>query len=146
MKSTILVGLLCAGLVLSMPSRAHDLQYTVVGGQAVVIKLFYADNTPFTFEGYEIYRDAEKIPYQVGRTDSLGRIAFLPDRAANWRVKAISEDGHGLDFKVSTDAAATLSGSEKPAFERYSRIFIGVAFILGLFGFLSLYLKRKKSA
>ncbi len=125
---------------------AHDLQYTVVGGQAVVIKLFYADNSPFTFEGYEIYRDGEKLPYQVGRTDSQGRIAFLPDRAAAWRVKAISEDGHGLDFKVSTDAAAQLAGSDKPAFERYSRIVIGVAVILGLFGFLSLYLKRKKAS
>jgi hypothetical protein len=87
-------------------AHAHDLQYTVTGGQAVVIKLFYVDNTPFTFEGYEIYREGEKLPYQVGRTDSQGRIAFLPDRAATWRIKAISEDGHGLDFKLGTDAAA----------------------------------------
>lgn len=130
---------------MSWPVFAHDLQYTVISGQAVVIKLFYADNSPFTFEAYEIYREAEKLPYQVGRTDSQGRIAFLPDRAARWRVKAISEDGHGLDFKVSTDAAANLAGSEKPAFERYSRIVIGVGLILGLFGFLSLYFKRNKS-
>lgn len=135
----------CVLLLAAWPAVAHDLQYTVVGGQAVVIKLFFADNTPFTFEGYEIYRDGEKLPYQVGRTDSLGRIAFLPDRAADWRVKAISEDGHGLDFKVSTDAAAALTGSDKPAFERYSRIVIGVAIILGLFGLLNLYLKRKKA-
>ncbi len=137
-------GLLFACSTLS--TAAHDLQYTVVGGQAVVIKLFYADNTPFTFESYEIYRDAEKLPYQVGRTDQLGRIAFLPDAAANWRIKAISEDGHGLDFKLSTDAAAALAGSDKPAVERYSRIVIGVGLILGLFGFLSLYLKRKKAS
>jgi len=140
--------LLSSGLLFAcstLPTAAHDLQYTVVGGQAVVIKLFYADNTPFTFEGYEIYRDAEKLPYQVGRTDQLGRIAFLPDAAANWRIKVISEDGHGLDFQLGTDAAANLAGSDKPAFERYSRIVIGVGLILGLFGFLSLYLKRKKA-
>ena len=77
--------------------------------------------------------------------DKQGRIAFLPDAAAQWQIKAISEDGHGLDFKLTTDAAAALSGSEKPLFERYSRIFIGVAFILGLFGALSLYLKRKRA-
>lgn len=138
--------LFCFLLTSAWPVLAHDLQYTVVGGQAVVIKLFYVDNTPFTFEGYEIYRDGEKLPYQVGRTDIQGRIAFLPDRAATWRVKAISEDGHGLDFKLDTDAAAKLTGSEKPAFERYSRIVIGVAVILGLFGFLALFLKRKKAA
>ncbi len=137
----LLVLLLCA-----TPVQAHDLQYSVESGQAVVIRMFYVDNSPFTFEGYEIFRDGEKLPYQVGRTDSQGRIAFLPDRAANWRIKAISEDGHGLDFKLSTDAEAVLIDSEKPLYERYSRIFIGIAFIVGLFGFLSLYLKRKKSS
>ena len=105
-SSTFLAWLIGGFLLMPLPAFAHDLQYTVVGGQAVVIKLFYADNTPFTFEGYEIFRDGEKLPYQVGRTDSQGRIAFLPDQAANWRVKAISEDGHGLDFKLSTDSAA----------------------------------------
>jgi len=131
-------------LLAARPVLAHDLQHTVTSGQAVVIKLFYVDNTPFAFEGYEIYHDGEKLPYQVGRTDSLGRIAFLPDKAATWRVKTISEDGHGLDLKLTTNADAALSGSEKPAFERYSRIVIGVALILGLFGVLNLYVKRKK--
>jgi nickel transport protein len=130
----------------TVSALAHDLQYSVGGSQAVVIRMFYVDNTPFTFEGYEIIREGEKLPYQVGRTDSQGRIAFLPDRAANWRIKATSEDGHGLDFKISTDAAAVLSGTEKPFYERYARIAVGVAVILGLFGFLSLYIKRKKSA
>lgn len=135
---------LCLLLAISWTALAHDLQRTVTGGQAVVIKLFYLDNAPFSFEGYEIYRDGEKLPYQVGRTDSLGRIAFLPDGAATWRVKAISEDGHGLDFKLSTDASMVLAGSEKPAVERYSRIVIGVALLLGLFGLLNLYMKRKR--
>jgi nickel transport protein len=137
--------LLWALLFASAPLLAHDLQYTVAGGQAVVIRLFYVDNTPFTFEGYEIYRAGEKLPYQVGRTDNQGRIAFLPDKAAEWRIKAISEDGHGLDFKLTTDAAAQLSGAEKPAYERYGRIAVGIAVILGLFGFLSLFMKRKKT-
>lgn len=127
------------------PAFAHDLQYTVANGQAVVVKLFYLDNSPFTFEGYEIYRDDEKLPYQVGRTDNQGRIAFLPDRAANWHVKAFSEDGHGLDFKLSTDARAAIAGSDKPAYERYGRIVVGVAFILGLFGVLSLLVQRNKA-
>ena len=130
-------------LFLSASVVAHDLQYRVTGGEAVVVRLFYGDDRPFSFEGYEIYRDGEALPYQVGRTDGRGRIAFLPDRAASWRVKAISEDGHGLDFKLNTDAAARLSGAEKPFYERYARVIVGVALILGVFGALSLYLKRK---
>lgn len=39
-------------------AQAHDLQYNVSGGQAVVIHL-HEDNEPFTFEGYEIYRAGE---------------------------------------------------------------------------------------
>ncbi|OYY92520.1 MAG: hypothetical protein B7Y41_15665 [Hydrogenophilales bacterium 28-61-23] len=137
---------LAALLISASGSLAHDLQYSVDSGQAVVIRMFYLNNTPFTFEGYEIYREGEKLPYQVGRSDSQGRIAFLPDRAAEWRIKAISEDGHGLDFTIRTDAAAVLSGAEKPFYERYARIGVGVAVILGLFGFLSLYIKRKRSS
>lgn len=131
-------------MLAALPAWAHDLQYTTTHGQAVVVKLFYADNRPFAFEGYKIYPEGAKLPVQVGRTDAQGRIAFLPDKAGRWQVKAISEDGHGLDFTLTTDAAATLAGSDKPAYERYGRIVVGVALILGLFGFINLYLKRKK--
>jgi len=132
-------------LSLAQPAAAHDLQYSVSSANAVVVKLFYVDNTAFTFEGYEIFHAGEKLPYQVGRTDSQGRIAFLPDRAGTWRIKAISEDGHGLDFTLKTDAAAKIEASDKPAYERYGRIVVGIAVILGLFGFLALYVKRNKS-
>lgn len=132
-------------LLAAWPLHAHDLQYTVGGAQAVVIRMFYVDDAPFAFEGYEIYREGEKLPYQVGRTDAQGRIAFLPDRAGAWRIKAMSEDGHGQNFKLSTDAAAELTGTDKPAFERYGRIAVGVAVILGLFGTLSLFIKRGKT-
>lgn len=136
----ILIGLI--GLLLTPLTQAHDLQYTTTESQAIVVKLFYADNTPFSFEGYEIYAEGEKVPIQVGRTDSQGRIAFLPDKAANWRVRAISEDGHGLDFTLRTDAAAVLAGTEKPVYERYGRVVVGVAVIFGLFGLLKLFIKR----
>ncbi len=123
---------------------AHDLQHTVTTGQAVVVRLFYADDRPFAFEAYEIYREGDRLPYQVGRTDARGRVALLPDRAATWRVKAISEDGHGLEFRLDTDAAAGLAGSDKPAIERYGRIAVGVAVIFGLFGALSLFYRRRR--
>lgn len=132
-------------LLLAAPARAHDLQYTVAPGQAVVVKLFYADNRAFAFEGYEIYPEGGDPPVQVGRTDRRGRIAFLPDRAGRWRIKAMSEDGHGLDFGIETDAAAAPTGLDKPFHERYGRLVVGVAVILGLFGVLGLYVKRKKT-
>ncbi len=136
--------LLAAWLASTPMGWCHDLQYTVTAGQAVVVKLFYADATAFSFEGYEITPEGESLPVQVGRTDAQGRIAFLPPRAGRWRVKAVSEDGHGLDFTLSTDAAANVAGADKPFYERHGRIVVGVALILGLFGFLQLFIKRNK--
>ncbi len=129
--------------VACLTALAHDLHHEVSQGQAVVIRLSYADATPFAFEAYEIYPKDEKLPVQVGRTDARGRIVFLPERAGAWRIKAFSEDGHGLDFALTTDAAGIVA-SDQPLYERYGRIVVGVALILGLFGFISLYLKRKK--
>lgn len=138
-----LTTLAAAGLM-SSPAPAHDLQYAVGSGQAVVIRMFYLDDKPFSFEGYEIYRQGEKLPYQVGRSDAQGRIAFLPDRAATWRIKAVSEDGHGLDFTLATAAGARIAATDKPFYERYGRIAAGLAVLLGLFGLLKLYVRRKK--
>lgn len=140
-RLAISAALLC----LAHPAAAHDLQYTVSGAQAVVVRLFHVDNKPFSFEGYEVYRAGEKLPYQVGRSDGQGRIAFLPDGAGEWRVKAISEDGHGLDFTLKTDAAARVETADKPAYERYGRIVVGIAVIFGLFGSLMLFARRRKT-
>lgn len=131
-------------LLFALPALAHDLQYDVSNAQAVVLRLYYMDAKPFAFEGYEIYPAGQNLPVQVGRTDARGQVAFLPPKAGEWRIKAISDDGHGLDFRIRTDAAATVQAAEKPLFERYGRIAVGVAVILGLFGFLALYVRRKQ--
>ncbi|EFK95251.1 conserved hypothetical protein, secreted, partial [sediment metagenome] len=119
--------LLAVAMVLAAPALGHDLQYSVTGGQALVVRLFYADDSPFAFEAYEVYPEGGQLPVQVGRTDAQGRIAFLPDKAGTWRIRTISEDGHGLDFTLKTDAAARLQGADKPLYERYGRIVVGVA-------------------
>jgi hypothetical protein len=57
---------------------AHDLQHEIGEGEAVSVRLFYADGSDFAFESYEVYRAGEEVPFQVGRTDLLGRVVFLP--------------------------------------------------------------------
>lgn len=125
---------------------AHDLHSSVGTGEAVVVKLYFIDDKPFSFEAYEIFREGESVPYQVGRSDALGRVVFLPDRAGEWRVKAISEDGHGVDVILYADEQARVELRDTPVFERYGRILVGVALIFGVFGFLNLYLRKKKKS
>ena len=130
----------------ALPVSAHDLQHLVEPGPAVIVRLFYSDTAVFAYEGYEVFRAGEKIPYQVGRTDALGRLAFVPDRAGEWRVKATSGDGHGTDFTLTTDAAHTVTGAERSFFDRHARIVAGVGLLFGLFGLLTLFVRKKEKA
>lgn len=129
--------------ILAPRAAAHGLEHSVSRGAAVVIEISEEEGTPFAFESYEIYREGEEAPVQVGQTDHRGRIAFLPDRAGRWRVKAFSEDGHGLDFTLETDERQALREEGKPLYERYQRIAVGLAVILGIFGLLMLAYRRR---
>jgi nickel transport protein len=123
-------------------AMAHDLQHSINEGTAVSVKLFFADGNDFDFESYEVYRAGEEIPFQVGRTDALGRVVFLPDRAGTWRIKTFSEEGHGADFAFTTGAKNHIQETNKPFLERHLRIIAGVSVIFGVFGLATLFLRR----
>jgi nickel transport protein len=132
----LLTALFC--LATASAASAHELIQTVTRGNAVVIELKYADNSAFSYEQFEVYRKGEETPFQKGRTDALGRIVFLPDRAATWRVRAFSEDGHGTDFTIDAgpaDAAESQAGSPGPsqAADRSMKVVFGVIVILLVF-------------
>lgn len=136
------VVLLAAGM--SRPAIAHDLRHEEShAGGAVVVRLFFSDGSAFSYESYEVYRAGEKIPFQVGRTDALGRVVFIPDRPGVWRVRAFSEDGHGVDFSLSAAAGGRVTRSRRPLIERYPRVLTGLGLIFGLFGLANLYVLRK---
>lgn len=132
-------------LCLWSPGRAvaHEIHYSIGNGTAVSVRLFFADDNELSFESYEIYRAEEEIPFQVGRTDAHGRLVFLPDRAGVWRVKVFTEDGHGADFSLTTGPQGGVESAERPFFERYSRVLVGVAILFGLFGSVSLFTRRR---
>ena len=135
-------GALATIALLAWPAAGHDLQHTATPGQALVIQMRYADGSPFAFEAFEVYRDGDKVPQQVGRTDKGGRIAFLPDGPATWRVKAYTEDGHGLDIRIEGGADGTVTAADQPLFGRFTGIIVGIAVILGFFGILMRVSKR----
>jgi nickel transport protein len=142
MRGAAAVALL---LFLWLPERAagHDLQHSIEEGSAVTVKLFFADGNEFSFESYEVYRAGEEIPFQVGRTDALGRLVFLPDRAGTWRIKAFSEDGHGAELSLTTGPQGAIESAERSLFERHTRFVVGVSVIFGIFGLVSLFVRRK---
>lgn len=91
-------------LIVFSISYGHSLTTAVEYSEAVVVKINYSDGTPFSYEKYEIYSpEDEVIPYQVGRTDREGRIIFIPDTPGKWKIKAFSEDGHGIVKEINVE-------------------------------------------
>lgn len=154
MKKIVIIFL----LFLNGSAAAHGIRYTVTNGQSVVIELSYASGRPFSNERYEIYRAGGVNPYQTGRTDPSGRIVFLPDSSVTWRIKAFSEDGHGLDINIETEnpvqhadtsvvSADTLDGLlavKKAPVGTGTRIIMILALIFGVFGVVSLFVRKKR--
>lgn len=119
--------------------RAHEVQHAITQGPATIIRLFYPDGTPFAYEAFEIYRAGETVPYAVGRTDALGQAVFVPDAAGSWRVKAFSNDGHGVEVDFTVDEAHRIRNEQRSFYERHARLLVGIGAILGIFGVISLF-------
>ena len=123
--------------------QAHSLSHTAQPGSAVIVELRYGDGRPFSYEAAEVYRPAESVPFLAGRTDANGRLAFVPDRPGEWRVRAYSEDGHGGDFTVT---AGQEGPSSPPAagLGEVGGLAVGLSILFGLFGLWSLFLRKKR--
>jgi nickel transport protein len=139
-RRCVVALVLCAWL--PGQALAHELQHSVDEGAAVSVKLSFADGSDFDFEAYEVYRDGDEIPFQVGRTDAQGRVVFIPDRAGAWRVKAFSEDGHGVDFSFTTGVKSDVQDADEPPLARHLRILVGLSVIFGVFGLVTLFTRR----
>ena len=137
------LALLLVFMAAGAPAAAHELIHQISGGEAVTITLTYADGSPFSYESYEIYRPGEETPFQVGRTDRLGRIALLPDMSGEWRVRAFSEDGHGVDLPFPAEPSSLPQATASPGADRLSRIMLGIGIILTAFGILALHSRRR---
>jgi nickel transport protein len=137
-------SLLALLLVLAASAaNAHEVAHAVSREEAVVVSLRYGDGSPFAYEHFEVFPPGEEIPFATGRTDAEGRALFLPDRPGEWRVVAESEDGHGASLSVQVDAAGAVTAKTRSLWERSSRLIVGVALIVGLFGILALFTRRR---
>ena len=89
-------------------------RWLVEQGRAVAVKVYFADGEALAYCQYEVFSPADpKIPYQKGRTDRNGYLAFVPDAAGRWRVKVVDSTGHGFDTEV--DVASSGAGGAAPA-------------------------------
>lgn len=130
-------------LILSYISFSHELLNQIhQEGNCILVRFYFQDGTVFSYEEYEIYREGEAVPFQRGRSDALGRVVFCPDRDGIWTLKISSQDGHGADLKLSLKAGRVEHGHSST--ESYKGILAGLGYLLGIFGLLSIFLRRWK--
>jgi nickel transport protein len=153
--SRVVLSSLILGLVLAMPlpATAHEVLYTVERGRAIALKAYFADGEALAYTQYEIYGPTDpKIPYQKGRTDRGGYVAFMPDKSGKWRVKIWDDTGHGLDKEIVVDqrngSANSATSDERGSVSTAAfvlRPLLGLVAVVSIFAVLFFVYRRQKT-
>ncbi len=130
----------------SISSFSHDIEHLIKKHNDVIeIDFYFSDGTKFSYQSYEIYSSEDKkIPYQVGRTDKNGRVLFFPEKGGEWEVKVFSDDGHGKNVILNFEGNKKIEEKNLSLYSKFGKIITGVSLIIGIFGILSLFFRRKR--
>jgi nickel transport protein len=131
-------------LLLTATAQAHQVLSRVSHTPAVLITLSYADGHPFAYEAYELYGDDPELPIQVGRTDAQGRILIMPETQRQMRIRAFTEDGHGIDTRLQIPAAEAAATRPSASAMSLEGPLLGLALLLTIFAVYQLYAKRNR--
>jgi nickel transport protein len=133
------------------PAFAHEVLHTVDRHHAIAVKAYFVDGEVLAYVPYDLYSPADpKIPYQKGRTDRGGYVAFVPDTPGKWRIKITDDTGHGLNVEIDatpgTDHNAKRSdvGQIASSAVFILRPLVGIAVIILIFGILLFVYRRKE--
>lgn len=146
LPAALIAALILIATLTSDPVRAHRMDYsTTTSGDAVVVSLSYPFGQTPMFEPYRVYAPGSDIAFQTGRTDRLGRISFVPDRAGDWRVTIATEDGHGIDATVRVDEGGAVAASDSSRRGGPEMVLAGVGYVVGVAGLVVLLGRRRRA-
>jgi len=142
-------GLLVLALCLAPAiAQAHEVLHSIERGKAIAVKAYFADGEALAYTEYQVFSPVDpKIPYQKGRTDRAGYVAFVPDTPGKWRVKLADSTGHGLDLEVDIADAGRAKNAAGPVatWAFAARPVLGVFLVGAIFAGLILYYRRRGS-
>jgi nickel transport protein len=137
---------------LALPARAHEVLSSIERGRAIAVKAFYADGEVLAYTEYQVFSPADgRIPYQKGRTDRSGYLAFVPDVPGRWQVRVMGETGHGLELDVPVEAVGSASKAGPPvaggiaSWAFVLRPLLGVVLIVAIFAALFAIFRRREN-
>lgn len=141
--AAVLMGWCAAPQASAHALLAKDLE----AGNARAVEFAYSTGGTANYAEVKIYApDNADVEFQSGRTDAVGRFAFLPDKAGTWTVVVADGMGH----RVSHPVAVALSGEpaeEAPAQGGMasSKLFpalLGISLLANFFILLALFRRR----
>ncbi len=135
-----------AMLLPAAPARAHGVRTVIDRAEAITVTVTTDDGQPMAFADCRVSPPGDAFPFLAGKTDLHGRVTFVPDRAGVWSVRVDSPDGHGavIDVPVGDDLVTAPGAAGRAAGGSRARTLVtGVAVVFGVFGLLSLFLRRR---
>jgi len=136
------------GLVLGLPALClgHGTGYAVVEG-GTGVKATYDDGSPMAYCDVAVFAPGDpSTEYQTGTTDRNGCFAFFPDTNGNWRVTVDDGMGHLVTANIVVGPEMLHVRAGANGRDRLGRSIVGVSVIFGVFGILSLFSRRVRSA
>lgn len=140
------LGWLCLVLMLaSPPAAAHAMHHRVDREAAVLVTFYYTEASRPAHQAYRVLAPgADRQPFQSGRLNALGEVAFRPDRPGIWRVRVDSTDGHGAEarIEIGEDALPSAVTQAAPG-SRLVALSAALGWLFGLLGLLALWRLRR---
>ena len=145
MRRALLGAAALALLAAAPPAAAHEVLHAVErGGRAVAVHAFFSDGEPLAYCEAQVFSPADpRVPYQKGRTDRNGWVAFVPDVPGKWRVRVVEATGHGVDAEVEVGAIAAQGAPPGAGTVFVLRPLLGIAAIIAVFGLLFVLHRRR---
>jgi len=137
---------LAVALAAAVHTQAHEVVYEVHQTRATIIMLSYDDGEPFSGARYEAGPvDAEK-PALTGTTDRTGRVVIFGDAPGRWKLRAFSEDGHGIALEFDRGAGSDAEPAPETVNSRAAvPKWVGVVVIFAVFAALRQAKRRVKA-
>ncbi len=123
---------------------AHGANYTIAQTKAMVIRVEYDDGEPMSYAQVKIFSpDDQKIEYQNGRTDKMGRFAFLPITGGEWKITVSDGMGHGVTAKISPENKSDNNVSvQSIGLKKWQKVIMALSIVWGFIG-LAFFLQAK---
>lgn len=153
LRRVLLAALLALGWF-GADAQAHALlAKEMASGDARVVEFSYSTGDVAAYTEAKLYGpDSADVEFQNGRTDALGRFAFIPDKPGTWTIVVADNMGHKVSHPM------TIALSDEGVMERevapsgfseslwalpiVFRAVLGVSLLLNFFLVLALFRRR----